>query len=64
MMKLIIEITLGAYDSFQITEIIKVEANVIREADKNTMKSQMEKTQVVIGFDIHNSIASLFGFLK
>ena len=41
-MQSIFEITLGAYDLSQITEIIKVEANAITEADKNTIKSQMD----------------------
>ena len=48
----------------QVKEIKKVDANVIKEADKNTMKSHMEKIQGKTGFNKHNSIASLLGFIK
>ena len=56
----------GAYELFEIAELIKEETNckVIIESDKNTMKSLMEVKQGAINFDIENSIAPLLGFRK
>ena len=56
----------GAYELTEIAELIKEETNgnVIREPDKNTMKSLMEIKQGAINFDIENSIAPLLGFRK
>ena len=56
----------GAYKLFEIAELIKEETNgnVIKESDKNTMKSLMEVKQGAINFDIQNSIARLLGFRK
>ena len=62
----ILAIIPGAYELFEIAEIIKEETNgnVITESDKNTMKSLMEVNQGAINFDIENSIAPLLGFRK
>ena len=62
----ILAIIPGAYELFEITELIKAETNgdVIIESDKNTMKSLMEVKQGAINFDIENSIAPLLGFRK
>ena len=59
-------ITPGAYELYEIAELIKEETNgnVIIEIDKNTMKSLMEVKQGAINFDIENSIAPLLGFRK
>ena len=56
----------GAYELFEIAEIIKEETNgnVIIEPDKNTMKSLMEVKHGATNFDIKNSIAPLLGFRK
>ena len=62
----ILAIIPGAYELFEIAEIIKEETdgNVIIESDKNTMKSLVEVKQGAIIFDIENSIAPLLGFKK
>ena len=62
----ILAIIPGAYELFEIAELIKEETNgnVIVESDKNTMKSLMEVKQGAINFDIENSIAPLLGFRK
>ena len=62
----ILAIIPGAYELFEIAELIKEETNgnVIIESDKNTMKSLMEVKQGAINFDIENSIAPLLGFRK
>ena len=59
-------ITPEAYELTDITELIKKETdgNVIKEPDKNTMKSLMEIKQGAISYDVENSIASLLGFRK
>ena len=59
-------ITPGAYELYEIAELIKEETNgnVIIEIDKNTMKCLMEVKQGAINFDIENSIAPLLGFRK
>ena len=56
----------GAYELFEIAELIKEETNghVIIESDKNTMKSLMEVKQGAINFDIEISTAPLLGFRK
>ena len=56
----------GAYELFEIAELIKEETNgtVTIESDKNTMKSLMEVKQGAINFDIEKSIAPLLGFRK
>ena len=53
----------GAYELFEIAELIKEETNgkVITESDKNTMKVLMEVKQGAINFDIENSIAPITG---
>ena len=60
----ILAIIPGAYELFEIAELIKEETNgnVIIESHKNTMKSLMEVKQGAINFDIKNSIAPLQGF--
>ena len=62
----LLSITPGAYELYEIAELIKEETNgnVIIEIDKNTMKSLMEVKQGAINFDIENSIAPLLGFRK
>ena len=62
----ILAIKPGAYEFFEIAELIKAETNgnVIIESDKNTTKSLMEVKQGAINFDIENSIAPLLGFRK
>ena len=52
----ILAIISGAYELFEIAELIKEETNgnVIIESDKNTMKSLMEVKQGAIKFDIEN----------
>ena len=62
----ILAIIPGAYELFEIAELIKEEtnSNVIIESDKNTMKSLMEVKQGAINFDIEISIAPLLGFRK
>ena len=62
----ILAIIPGAYELFELAELIKEETNgnVIIESDKNTMKSLMEVKQGAINFDIENSIAPLLGFRK
>ena len=62
----ILGIISGAYELFEIEELLKEETNgnVIIESDKNTMKSLMEVKQGAINFDIENSIALLLGFRK
>ena len=62
----ILAIIPGAYELFEIAELIKEETNgnVIIESYKNTMKSLMEVKQGAISFDTENSIASLLGFRK
>ena len=62
----ILAIIPGAYELFEIAELIKEETdgNVIIESDKNTMKSLMEVKQGAINFDIENSMAPLLGFKK
>ena len=62
----ILAIIPGAYELFEIAELIKEETNgnVIIESDKYTMKSLMEVKQGTIKFDIENSIAPLLGFRK
>ena len=62
----ILAIIPGAYELFEIAELIKEKTNgkVIIEPDKNTMKSLMEIKQGAINFDIENSIAPLLGFRK
>ena len=62
----ILAIMPGAYELFEIAELIKEETNgnVIIESDKNTMKSLMEVKQGAINFDIENSIAPLLGIRK
>ena len=62
----ILAIIPGAYEFFEIAELIKEETNgnVIIESDKNTMRSLMEVKQGAINFDIENSIAPLLGFRK
>ena len=57
-------ITPGSYELTDIAELIKEETdgNVIKEADKNTMKSKMEIKQGALSFDVENSIASLLRF--
>ena len=62
----ILAIIPGAYELFEIAELIKEETNgnVIIESDKKTMKSLMEVKQGAINFDIENSIAPLLGFRK
>ena len=62
----ILAIIPGAYELFEIAELIKEETNgnVIIESDKNTMKSLMEVKQGAINFDVENSIAPLLGFRK
>ena len=59
-------ITPGAYELFEIEQLIKEETNgnVIIEPDKNTMKCIMENKQGALSFDVENSIASLLGFRK
>ena len=59
-------ITPGAYELYEIAELIKEETdgNVIIEPDKNTMKCIMEIKQGALSFDVENSIASLLGFRK
>ena len=54
----------GAYELFDIAELIKEETNgnVIIESDKNTMKSLMEVKHGAINFDIENSIAPIVLF--
>ena len=56
----------GAYELFEIAELIKEETNgnVIIESDKKTMKSLMEVKQGAINFDIENAITPLLGFRK
>ena len=63
---LILAIIPGAYELFEIAELIKDETdgNVIIESDKNTMKILMEVKQGAINFNIENSIAPLLGFRK
>ena len=62
----ILAIIPGAYELFEIAELIKEETNgnVILESDKITMKSLMEVKQGAINIDIKNSIAPLLGFRK
>ena len=62
----ILAIIPGAYELFEIAELIKEETNgnVIIESDKNTMKSLMEVKQGAFNFDIENSIAPLLGLRK
>ena len=62
----ILAIIPGAYEIFEIAELIKEETNgnVIIESDKNTMKISMEVKQGAINFDLENSIAPLLGFRK
>ena len=62
----ILAIIPGAYELFEIAELIKEETNgnVIIESDKNTMKSLIKVKQGAINFDIENSIAPLHGFRK
>ena len=62
----ILAIIPGAYELFEIAELIKEETNgnVIIESDKNTMKNLMEVKQGAINFDIENSITPLLGFRK
>ena len=62
----ILAIIPGAYELFEIAELIKEETNgnVIIESDKNTKKSLMEVKQGAINFEIENSIAPLLGFRK
>ena len=62
----ILAIIPGAYELFELAELIKEEinGNVIIESDKNTMKSLMEIKQGAINFDIENSIAPSLGFRK
>ena len=62
----ILAIIPGAYELFEIAELIKEETdcNVIIESDKNTMKSLMEVKQGAINFDIETSIAQLLGLRK
>ena len=55
----------GAYELFEIAELIKKNnGNIIIESYKNTMKILMEVKQGAINFDIENSIAPLLGFRK
>ena len=58
----ILAIIPGAYELFEIAELIKGETNgnVIIESDKNTMKSLMEVKQGAINFDIEISKAPLW----
>ena len=60
----ILAIIPGAYELFEIAELIKEETNgnVIIESDKNTMKSLMEVKQGAI--NLENSIPPLLGFRK
>ena len=62
----ILAILTGAYELFEIAELIKEETNgnVIIGPHKNTMKSLIEVKQCAINFDIEISIASLLGFRK
>ena len=62
----ILAIMPGAYELFEIAELLKEETNgnIIIESDNNTMKSLMEVKQGAINFDIENSIAPLLGFRK
>ena len=62
----ILAIIPGAYELFEIAELIKEETNgnVIIDSDKNTMKSLMVVKQGAINFDIENAIALLLGFRK
>ena len=62
----ILAIIPGAYELFEIAELIKEETNgnVIIESDKNTMKNLAKVKQGAINFDIENSIAPLLGFRK
>ena len=62
----ILAIIPGAYELFEIAELIKEETNgnVIIESDKNTMKSLREIKQGAINFELENSIAPLLGFRK
>ena len=62
----ILAIISGAYELFEIAELIKEETNgnLIIESDKNTMKSLMEVKHGAINFDIENAIAFLLGFRK
>ena len=62
----ILSIIPGAYELFEIAELIKEETNgnVIKESVKNTVKNLMEVKQGAINFDIENSIAPLLGFRK
>ena len=62
----ILAIIPGAYELFEIEELIKEETNgnILIESDKNTMKSLMEVKQGAISFDVENSIAPLLSFRK
>ena len=62
----ILAIIPGAYELFEIAELLKEETNgnVIIESDKKTMKSLMEVKQGAINFDIENAITPLLGFRK
>ena len=59
-------ITSGAYELFEISEIIKeeTEGKVIIEVDKNTIKCKIEIKQGALSFDVENSIGSLPGLRK
>ena len=62
----ILAIIPGAYELFEIAELIKegTNGNVIIESDKNTMKNLREVKQGAINLDIENSIVPLLGFRK
>ena len=54
----------GAYELVDIADVIKRETNknVLMQADKNTMKCKIEVLQVVISFDVDNSVGLFLGF--
>ena len=56
----------GAYELFEIAELIKEETNgnIIIESDKNKLKILRDFKQGAINFDTENSIAPLLGFRK
>ena len=62
----ILAVLSGVYELIEIAESKNEETNdnVIKEPDKNTMKSLMEIKQGAINFDIESSIAPFLGFRK
>ena len=57
-------ITPGEYELTDIAELIKEEATVIIEPDKNTLTFKIEIKPGALSFDVENSIASLLGIRK